>query len=200
MDKTKGAVAHRQVNVRMVQNVLLVWLDTNIDTNNNDCQNTITRLRHVINDISTFTDGDECIKFIQNIHDSKACMIISGSLGQHIVPQVHDMSQVNTIFIFCDNRKRHEQWAKEWPKIKGVFTEISSICEALKQAVQQSEQNTTAISIVPTNGNVTHKNLDQLDPSFMYTQILKEILLTIAFQQQHIKEFAVLLSRTVRRK
>jgi hypothetical protein len=31
--------------------------------------------------------------------------------------------------------------------------------------------------------------LDQFDQSFMYTQIIKEILFTIAFDQQHIKDF-----------
>ncbi|CAF1336113.1 unnamed protein product, partial [Rotaria sp. Silwood1] len=36
---------------------------------------------------------------------------------------------------------------------------------------------------------VSKKKLDELDCSFMYTQILKEILLTIHFEQQHIQEF-----------
>jgi tetratricopeptide (TPR) repeat protein len=116
-------------------------------------------------------------------------MIISGSLGQHIVPRVHDMSQVDSIFIFCGNKKRHEQWAKEWPKIKGVFTDIKPICEALKQAAQQCEQNAISISFMATGGSNTTKKLDQLDPSFMYTQIMKEILLTITFEQKHITEF-----------
>ncbi|CAF4167778.1 unnamed protein product [Adineta steineri] len=111
-------------------------------------------------------------------------MIVSGSLGKHIVPRVHDISQVDSIFIFCHNKEWHNQWAKEWPKIKGVFTDITSICEALKPAVHQCEQNTTSISFVASN-----KKLDQLDPPFMYTQILKEILLTINFKDKHIKEF-----------
>ncbi len=33
------------------------------------------------------------------------------------------------------NKTQFEQWAKNWPKVKGIFTEISLICEALKQAV-----------------------------------------------------------------
>ena len=63
------------------------------------------------------------------------------------------------------------------------------ICEALKQAAQQCEQNAISISFMGTSGDVSKKNLDQLDPTFMYTQILKEILLTIKFEQKHIKEF-----------
>jgi tetratricopeptide (TPR) repeat protein len=96
---------------------------------------------------------------------------------------------VDSIFIFCDNNKHREQWTKDWSKIKGVFTEITPICEALKQAAQQCEQNAISISIMGTGGDVSKKNLDQLDPSFMYTQIMKEILLTIEFEPQHIQEF-----------
>jgi hypothetical protein len=42
---------------------------------------------------------------------------------------------------------------------------------------------------VATNGDAFSKNLDRLDPAFMYTQIIKEILLAIKFEKQHINEF-----------
>jgi Tfp pilus assembly protein PilF len=173
----------------MVQNVLLIWLDNNIDDNSNDCRNTITQLRCAVNTINTFTDGEACIQFLEDMQNDKVCMIISGALGQHIVPRVHNMSQVDSIFIFCNNKKYHEQWAKEWPKIKGVFTEISPICEALKQAAQQCEQDAIPMSFMDTGGDVSNKKLDQLDPSFMYTTIMKEILLIIKFEQQHFVGF-----------
>ncbi|CAF0851419.1 unnamed protein product [Adineta steineri] len=174
----------RPMNMQRMQNVLLIWLDNNINENNTDCNNTIKQLKRVVNNINTFTDGDECVEFIQTINNNKVCMIVSGSLGKHIVPHVHDMSQVDTIFIFCNNQQWHKQWAKEWPKIKGVFTDITSICEALKPAAHQCEKNTISISFVASN-----KKLDQLDPTFMYTQILKEILSTINFEAKHFKQF-----------
>ncbi|CAF0912554.1 unnamed protein product [Adineta steineri] len=181
---SENAVENRRINMQRIQNVLLIWLDNNINENNADCDNTIKQLKRVVNNINTFTDGEECIEFIQTITNNKVCMIVSGSLGKYIVRHVHDMSQVDTIFIFCNNQECHQQWTKEWPKIKGVFTHITSICEALKQTAHQCEQNATSISFVAPN-----TKLDQLDPSFMYTQILKDILLTIKFEDKHIKEF-----------
>ncbi|CAF1278881.1 unnamed protein product [Adineta steineri] len=178
------ATASRLLNMRRMQNVLLIWLDNNIDDDNADCSNTIKQLKRVVNNMNTFTDGEECVEFIQTINNNKVCIIVSGSLGQQTVPHVHNMSQLDTIFIFCSKQERHIQWAKEWPKIKGVFTDITSICKALKQAAHQCEQNATSITFVASN-----KKLDQLDPSFMYTQILKEILLTINFDDKHFKEF-----------
>ncbi|CAF1181871.1 unnamed protein product [Adineta steineri] len=180
----KDAEGRRRINIQQMQNVLLIWLDSNIDETNLDCQNTVTKLRSAVNDIKTCTNGDQCLGFIQTVVDNKICMIISGSLGQHIVPRVYNVSQVDSIFIFCGNKKHHEQWAKDWPKIKGVFTDITPICEALKDAAHQCEQNAISMSFVGT-----YKKLDQLDPSFMYTQILKEILLTIKFNQKHIQDY-----------
>jgi hypothetical protein len=187
---SKGATERQRRNISMVQNVLLIWLDTSIDEKHSDCQKTSTQLRSVINVINTFTGGDECIEFItNNSNNEKICMIISGALGQLIVPLVHNMSQVDSIFIFCDNRKRHKQWVKEWPKIKGVFTEISPICTALKEAAQQCEHNASGMSFMPTSDGACNTVSDQLDCSFMYTQIMKEILLTIQFEEQHIQEY-----------
>jgi tetratricopeptide (TPR) repeat protein len=45
------------------------------------------------------------------------------------------------------------------------------------------------MSFIAPDDATTNQNLDQLDQSFMYTQLLKEILLTIDFEQKHIDDF-----------
>ncbi|CAF1490156.1 unnamed protein product [Adineta steineri] len=181
---SKDAVENRRINMHRMQNILLICLDNNINDNNADCSNTIKQLKRVVNNVNTFTDGEECIEFNETTTNNKICTIVSGSLGKHIVPHVHDMSQVDTIYIFCYNQEWPKRWTKEWLKIKGVFTDIPSISEALEQAAHQCEQNAISISFVEPN-----TRLDQLDPTFMYTQILKDILLTINFEDKYIKEF-----------
>ena len=191
VEQPKCGDARRRADIRRVQNIVLIWLDNNIDEENNaDCRNTVTQLRRLINTINTFTNGEECIEFIETINNEKICMIISGSLGKHMVPRVHNLSQVDSIFIFCANKTKHEQWINEWSKIKGVFTEVLPICEALEQASQQCEQNAILMSFLVTSSDISDRDLDQLDCLFMYTQILKEILLEIKFDKTHIEEFA----------
>jgi len=179
-------------NARMMQNFLIVWLDGNIDEMGNvEYDTSITKLREVVNTVNTFTDMNECVNFITNIKTKNIFIISSGTLGQKTVPTVHSMAQVNSIYIFCGNKTQHEQWAKQWPKIKGVFTEIKPICEALEKAVKECDQNTISMSFVATSNDAMNKNLDRLDQSFVCIQILKEILLTINFDQEHMKEFIV---------
>jgi hypothetical protein len=175
---------------RMVQNFHLVWLVGSIDeVSNDDYHNSILKLRQVVNTVNTFTDVDECIDFITDINEERIFIVISGAVGKIIVPIVQEISQVSSVYIFCENKARHEKLVKEWSKVNGVYTDITPICEALKQAVQDCDHNSVSISFVKTTYGTFTENLDTLDSSFMYTQILKEILLTINFEQTHMDEF-----------
>ncbi|CAF1434968.1 unnamed protein product [Rotaria sp. Silwood1] len=116
-------------------------------------------------------------------------MIISHELDENIVPIVHDFTQINAIYIFSKNKSQDKEWTQQLPKVKDIFSSISSIGHVLKQDSQNCDQDSVSISIVSTKTGKLNENLDQLDPTFMYTQILKEILLTINFNQQHIEDF-----------
>ena len=171
--------------IKLIQNVLLIWLDENINTKDNfNCPNVIKELEQVVNHVKTFTSTEPCVEFItEEINNEKACMIISGALGERVIPQIHDLLQIDSIFIFCRNEQYHKQWAKAWSKIKGVFIKISAVCDALKETVKDCEHNSMSMSVVQ------HKLVDQLDPNYMYTQILKEILLSIKFKTEHFQQF-----------
>ena len=176
-------------NERIIQNHLIVWLDENINENDDDHRNSITKLREIMNSVYTFTSIDQCVAFINEIKGKEVFMISSGTLGQTAVPIVHQLPHISAIYIFCGDKKRHQQWTAQWSKIKGVFTNITPICEALQKAVQECDPNTISMSFISANDNLESKNLDQLDQSFMYTQILKEILLKIKFRQKHFEKF-----------
>ena len=190
LSKESAAVGPSRLRTaRLVQNFHLVWLDRDIDENNNDFRNSITKLRQVVNTVNTFIDADECIHFISSIQQERAFLVCSGALGQTTVRLVHDLSQLNAIYIFCSDKPLHEKWAKEWTKVAGVYTDIVSICAALKQATQDFDHNSISISFAPKDDGAGSENRDTLHCSFMYTQILKEILLTINFEQVHIENF-----------
>ena len=107
---------------RIAQNFLLVWVDGNIDESKPDCQNTLAQLQSVVNEVNIFTQPDGCIDFLTEVDDVKAFLIIEGTLGQRIMSLIHDIPQLAAIYIFCSDKSPHEQWAKEWIKVKGVHT------------------------------------------------------------------------------
>ena len=113
--------------------LLLIWLDTSFDEVNDNGWHTIkTQLRDIVGSIHTFTDTDRCIDFLTDIGDEKIFLIISDTYGQNIVPIVHEISQLSSIYIFGGDKSRPEQWTK----VKSVFTGTSFPDEALRQIAQ----------------------------------------------------------------
>jgi tetratricopeptide (TPR) repeat protein len=174
---------------RITQNFLLIWVDARIDESTEDCQNTLAQLQRVVNDINIFTKVNEAIDFLNEVHGMKAFLIVEGTIGQHLLPLIHDIPQLDAIYIFCDNKPEHEQWPNEYIKIKGAYTDIKPICQALQQAVKQCNQNSIAMSFVTVGEETSSQNLDQLEPSFMCTQIFKDIFLEMEHNEHSVKDF-----------
>ncbi len=139
--------------------------------------------------VQTFTYVDDCIDNLINLADEKVFLIISETFSQLVIHQIHDILQINSIYICSVNESMHEKLAKEYRKVKGVFTQIESICERLKQDVYQSINDSISISFVPSTQSVSNMNLNQLDPKFMYSQLLKDILLDMEYDDAARKRF-----------
>ncbi|CAF3699095.1 unnamed protein product [Rotaria sp. Silwood1] len=167
----------------MIQNYLLIWIDENINEANKDCQNTLTQLRSVVNEVTICTEPAQCIKCLNDMNDEKAFVISSGALGQHLIPQIHDMPQLYAIYVFCGNESQHKVWIQEWSKIQGVFTSIKPICDSLKKVARDCDHDAISMSFVPKRmmaaTSSDQQNLDQLEPSYMYSVLFKEIVLEI---------------------
>ncbi|CAF1359540.1 unnamed protein product [Rotaria magnacalcarata] len=93
-----------QTRRRITQNYLVIWVDGNIDSNNEDCQSTLELLRTVVSDINICTTPEQCVQFLNDLDDGKAFIISSGALGQHLVHNIHSMAQADAIYIFCGNK------------------------------------------------------------------------------------------------
>jgi hypothetical protein len=107
---------------RIAENYIVIWVDVNIDPSNQDCQNTITQLRSIVNQVEQCKTTEQCIEQLEKSKEETSFVICSGALGQHLVPDIHDMPKLDAIYIFCGNKKHHQEWTKNWAKIKGVHT------------------------------------------------------------------------------
>ena len=163
------------------QSYLLIWADSSLNEKE-DYQSTLRHLRSVVDEVHLLTTPAQCVTFLNEMDKQKAFVISSGALGRDLVPEIHDIAPVDTIYIFCENKQRHEGWAMQWSKIQGVYTEIRPICDLLKKATRELDHDAISISYVSKQllpGDGEKQNFDQLEPSFMYTVLFKEIILEI---------------------
>ncbi|CAF1355608.1 unnamed protein product [Adineta steineri] len=172
---------------RVAQKYLLVWVDASIDQTDKDCQDTLAQLKNVINDVSVCTESNQCVQVLSKIDKEQAFLITTDSLGQYLVPEIHEMAQLDAIYIVCGDKSTHQGWTQNWTKIKGVYTNIQEICHALQLTVKQCDHDSIPVSFLTVNEMSSIDNLNQLEPNFMYTQILKDILLDIDYDCKAIQ-------------
>jgi hypothetical protein len=163
---------------KVEQNFVCVWLDNRL-IRSDDYIDTQDQLRTVIKTFHTFKDSNLCVDFITNATNAKVCFITSNILGKILVPTIHSFEQIDSIYIFYTNKSTNEDWTKDYKKIKGVFHDITQIYDQFKQDTTTRTENkndSIAISFV-SSSDITSPNVNRQDPSFMYFQLLKDIIL-----------------------
>jgi hypothetical protein len=106
-----------------VINRSIVWLDASVnDTNENI--NAQQMLRTSTNYLKTYTDDKECEKYILSVPKGhRIILIVDGRFGQVIVPRIHQLYQISSIFVYCMN-KRNEEWTKTYKKVRETFKDV----------------------------------------------------------------------------
>ncbi|CAF1564657.1 unnamed protein product, partial [Adineta steineri] len=179
-----------QPRQRMAQNYLLLWIDTSINQTNEGYENTLKQIRTITGDVNVFTQRDACIDFLTDAQeDIKFFLVVKDAMFRQIMPLIDDIPQLDGVYIFNDIETLHDEWTKEWQKIKSVRTNIGDLCQALRIGIKQFNQDSIAMSFITEKEMASTNNLNQLEPTFMYTQLFKEILLDMEHNKQSIKDF-----------
>ena len=97
-------------------NYNVIWLDASIHSKQN--ANLQTRLRSIVTHLQVFEDVTQCQQYIQSTFAANQFIfIVSGKLGQEIIPRIHEYSTIYTIYIYCVNKDSYEVWSRKYPKV-----------------------------------------------------------------------------------
>ncbi|CAF4958647.1 unnamed protein product [Rotaria sp. Silwood1] len=166
---------------KIIEMFLIVWLDANVNKTK-DNEETYKALRTSINYLKTFDNLQEGETYIQSIHREKIILIVSGGFGMEIVPRIHDFEQVNCIYVYCGDKARHEQWSKDYSKVKSVITKRNQLVEEIieDQKIRNKIEDTLPMSILTRTAvakETTAKDIAKEMGSILWFQLLIDVLL-----------------------
>jgi tetratricopeptide (TPR) repeat protein len=165
----------------------LIWLDAIVNDSFENIE-TQQRLRTFINHLKTFQNGNECKQYIESLPKDRFVLIVSGRLGQEIVPDIHNLRQVYSIYVYCLDKERNERWAKRYPKIKGVFIKLDDLVTQIRYNHEKRSQ-TKINEPLPITFFIINNENNELNNHFIYSQLLIEYLLhskTISTDQKEL--------------
>lgn len=173
---------------KKIDDMTLVWLDQNISSRTDDNYYSMFKLSHLFHNIRTFTSINSFVQYLIDELNEQAIIIISGSFGDKVIPTIHNHPFIDSIYIFCQNKIKHELWAKNYNKIQGVYTDIDFICiYIIKEKLYQNH------SKFKSSFDESLKFIEHLEEkdNYEYEQIKEEFL------SYYIDNQALLVSETI---
>ncbi|CAF1321851.1 unnamed protein product [Adineta ricciae] len=157
----------------------LLWLDSLVDCKENiDAQ---VKLRSSINHLAVFKETDQCEQHIQSLsQQDRAVLIVNNSLGQQLVPRIHQFRQIVSIFIYCKDQEEYQQWTKSFSKIKSIIVQLDELITQIQSGQIRRVQNKVdePISINIFNMNIDYgQSTGKLNGEFVHSQLLIDSLL-----------------------
>ncbi|CAM4770902.1 unnamed protein product [Rotaria magnacalcarata] len=162
-------------NNQNVEIFSLVWLDQNVESQY--IRNTENKLRPNINLIKKFADVKKCQQYVEDLSSSdRVVMIVSGVLGQQIVPSIHKLEQVISIYVYCMNKERNKRWSKYFTK-----------SERADRQIQRNLDEPFSHNLFNVNfGNGT--STSGINGKFIFSQVLIDCILRIKSKEEDKKE------------
>lgn len=103
-------MAHKVDNTN---SIALMCLDHGYDDNRT------TVLQGLQKNISNFTLFNDAVMCETSLRGAKVqvILIVSGQLGQNLVPRIHDLPQLYSVLVYCMDKQRNKEWSKKYHKV-----------------------------------------------------------------------------------
>ncbi|CAM4765943.1 unnamed protein product [Rotaria magnacalcarata] len=131
---------------------VLMWLDASVNNaENSDAQK---KLATIYTNFKTFQSVEHCEDAIQQVTEmSRVILIVSGAYGTDLVPRIHELQQVSSIYVFCLQQEKYIEFAKQYDKIKAIVIDLNALISIIEFDYEQrmNEKNPSLISIPDIN-------------------------------------------------
>ncbi|CAF1196393.1 unnamed protein product [Rotaria sordida] len=109
-------------------------------------------------------------------------MIVSGRLGREIVPSIHKLRQVISIYVYCMDKRSNEQWAGNFEKVKAIIVELDELISRIETdyRLQKTVEEPLSINIFTTDANASTSAMGTstmgVNGQFVFFQVLIDCL------------------------
>ncbi|CAF3917256.1 unnamed protein product [Adineta steineri] len=147
----------------------LIWLDENMS----NTRNTEEKLRCIINYSKKFKNVKQCQQYIeQRSQNERIILIVSDQLGLEIIPLIHHLRQLISIYVYCTNTRSNKQWTSTFTKIKGIVVEYDELVAKIQANYMIEKKIEEPLSILNVKNN-----------EFLFFQVLIDCLLRMKLKQ-----------------
>ena len=118
---------------KMPNERLFVWVDQDVYQNRR-IEMAIKRLRQNESRTLSMNDYDNCERWLMKYNGrERISLIASNQFGKKIVPHVHDLSSIDSIYMNFSDSKTKNKWTQKYPKVSSIELDLNRLkeCQAM---------------------------------------------------------------------
>ncbi|CAF1187221.1 unnamed protein product [Rotaria sordida] len=182
------------MNDKISASFTLIWLNNPLDSIEHlELQRNFSVF---IQNLKIFINKDECGQYIQSSSKQQRFVLItSGQMGQDFIPHIHQLPQIVSIYIYCLNKKIHEEWSKEYKKVRAVTSQTEELIKLIRLEHEKYNHNKVneLVSISCFKTNIEQENIiNGFNGDFIYKKCLIDFLLELKIRDNITDDFLYL--------
>ncbi|CAF3338107.1 unnamed protein product [Rotaria sp. Silwood2] len=154
----------------------------------------MNELREINNGVVFHTDQEVCIDDIKSFATEKIFLVTTERDATRILEEIHALTQVDSIFIFCFKPKKYQNLLQKVSKLIGIYRERQDLLNALKENIILVEKHLEEFSFYSQHKQKTTRDLSKESAEFLWFQMFKDVILRLP-RDSHAKQQMIELCR-----
>ena len=173
-----GNDTHSIITSEIIEDFFIVCFTSNNALPTTDLDYFVDQLKKVTSSIECFKDANQCVDFLTDVADKRILIIMYACPEEGLVSLFGDIPQVCSVYMFETSVTPNRLLQDKVKKFRGVHHDVEEICQSIQTDIHRQWFDSTPLSIISAN---SPGDLNDLDSSFMYTQLLREVIVEMEY-------------------
>lgn len=158
------------------EGITLIWYDPRINETK-DTKVTSEQLRKINDCVIQCSEHIDCVNYIRSVVNEKIFLITSGKAAASVLPEIYQLEQIDSIFIFCLKVEKYQHLLETYAAIVGIYSERSCLIDAITQNVDLLQKQLNTFCFYNEHKEKTTRDISKEFAEFLWFQLFKDVLL-----------------------
>lgn len=178
----------KKIGFKSFENFTIVFLKINLEPEIK------AKFDDIVPSIIPTSNCEECVSKT-NQAEGYILLVLTFELVEEVLSCLDRNKSADRIFILDEGSARALSYPEKWQeKVVGPCVDMNRIYDEIKSYIE-SFSDIDPITVILNSDLDGSSDVKKLDPSFMYTQLLKEILLEKSYTNEDIKAFVEYMNK-----
>ncbi|CAF1509084.1 unnamed protein product [Rotaria sp. Silwood1] len=147
-------------------------------------------IRTMINLVICFTNIDFCIDYLKSVKNEKIFLVISSDNAFKILSNIIDLIQLDSIFIFSQNRYEFNCLHNNYNKIVNIFDNSNEFFTSIESHVENVDSPIEVLSFYDQHQR-SARNLSEQSAEFLWFQLFQDVIKHLSNDDQAKQEMLI---------